>query len=54
MQIIYGPIVQIIADEGKKLTDDDENFFTEVYLGKDASPSDWREVEVPQDEQLFE
>ena len=51
MQIIYGPIVEIIAEEGRTLTNDDINYSTHVYLGKDDVPSNWHEVEVPSDEQ---
>ncbi len=53
MIIIQGPIVEVIADEGKYLTNDDINYSTHLYLGKDDSPSNWHEVpieEVPQDE----
>ena len=52
MTIINGIITEIIADEGKYLTNDDINYSTHLYLGKDDSPSNWYEVEVPQDEQL--
>lgn len=51
MTIIYNQIIEIIADEGKVLTNDDINYSTHLYLGKDDSPSNWREVEVPPDEQ---
>ena len=52
MQIIEGPIVEIIADEGMMLTNDDINYSDHLYLGKADSPSNWHEVpieEVPQD-----
>lgn len=51
MQIIYDVITEIIADEGYTLTNDDINYSTHIYLGKDDVPSNWREVEVPPDEQ---
>ena len=53
MQIIYGLITEIIADEGMTLTNDDINYATHIYLGKNDSPSNWREIpieEVPPDE----
>ncbi len=56
MQIIYGLITEVIADEGMLLTNDDINYSNHLYLGKGDSPSNWHEVpieEVPQDEQLF-
>lgn len=50
MQIIYGPIIEVIADEGMLLTNDDINYSNHLYLGKNDKPSNWHEVEVPQDE----
>lgn len=52
MQIINGPIIEVIADEGKMLTDDDITFVTHLYLSINDSPSNWHEVpieEVPSD-----
>ena len=49
MQIIYENPIHLIADEGKILTDG-ESYSTEVWLGNLDSPSNWHEVEVPQDE----
>lgn len=57
MQIIQGLIIEIIADEGMVLTCDDSNYATHLYLGKDDSPSNWREVpieEVSQENGEFE
>lgn len=53
MQIINGPIIEVIADEGKVLTNDDINYATHLYLSINDSPSNWREIpieEVPPDE----
>lgn len=53
MKIIQGSIIEVIADEGKYLTNDDINFYTHLYLGKNDKPSNWHEVpieEVPEDE----
>lgn len=52
MQIIYGEIVEVIADEGKVLTNDDVNYATHLYLSINDSPSNWHEIpieEVPND-----
>ena len=52
MQIINGPIIEVIADEGKMLTDDGTAFVTHLYLSINDSPSNWHEVpieEVPSD-----
>ena len=54
MQIIYGSIIEIIADEGKLLTNDGINYSDHLYLGKNDSPDNWYEEEAPQEnEQLF-
>ena len=53
MQVINDEIIEVIADEGKVLTNDDINYATHLYLSINDSPSNWREVpieEVPQNE----
>ena len=53
MQIINGIITEVIADEGMVLTNDNINFATHIYLGKNDTPSNWHEIpieEVPPDE----
>lgn len=55
MRIIYENPIHLIADEKMILTDN-EIYSTEVWLGKNDSPSNWHEIpieEVPQNEQLF-
>ena len=52
MKIINNFITEVIADEGMMLTNDDINYTSHIYLGKDDRPSNWHEVpleEVPQD-----
>lgn len=46
MKIINGDIIEVIADEGMVLTNDDINYATHLYLGKYDSPSNWREVPI--------
>lgn len=43
MQIIMENPVHLIADDNMILTDG-ETYSTEVWLGKDASPSNWHEA----------
>lgn len=53
MQVIYNDIIEIIADDGMVLTNDNINYATHLYLGIYDSPSNWHEIpieEVPQDE----
>ena len=55
MIIIQEEIIEVIAEEGMMLTDDNGNYASHLYLGKDDSPSNWHEIpieEVPQDEQF--
>ena len=41
----YKGIVRIFADEGKKITNKDQSFFTDfIYLGKNDSPDNYEEV----------
>ena len=52
MTILNNQIIEIIADDGMVLTNDDINYCTHVYLGIYDSPSNWREIpqeEVPED-----
>lgn len=46
MQIISnGKLIKIIADEGKKITNKNRNFFSDfIYLGKNDSPDNYLEV----------
>lgn len=56
MKILNNEIIEVIADEGMVLTNDNINYATHLYLSINDSPSNWREVpieEVP-NEQLFE
>lgn len=46
MQIINNSIVEIIADEGMVLTNDDINYCTHVYLSINDSSSNWHEVSI--------
>lgn len=46
MTIINGPIIELIADEDKVLTNDDINYATHVYLSINDSPSNWYEVQI--------
>lgn len=41
----YKGIVRIFADEGKKITNKDKNFFSDfIYLGINDSPDNYEEV----------
>ena len=41
----YKGIIRIFADEGKKITNKDQSFFTDfIYLGKNDSPDNYVEV----------
>lgn len=50
MKILDTNPIEIYADEDKILTND-EIYCTQVILGIYDVPSNWREVEVPPDEQ---
>ena len=54
MKVLDENPVHVIADEGKVLTDG-EVYSTEIWLGINDSPANWREIpeeEVPTEEQL--
>ncbi len=46
MQVIdNGKIIKILADEGKKITNTNRDFFSDfIYLGKNDSPDNYEEV----------
>ena len=57
MKIIEGEIIEVIADEGMYLTNDNVNYATHLYLSINDSPSNWWEVpieEVSNDAELPE
>ena len=57
MKIIEGEIIEVIADEGMYLTNDNINYATHLYLSINDSPSNWWEVpieEVSNDAELPE
>lgn len=46
MKIIKSEIIEVIADEGMYLTNDNINYTDHLYLGVNDSPSNWREVPI--------
>lgn len=50
MQIIYGDIIEVIADEGMMLVNKEDETMTahHLWLGVGDSPSNW--LEVPDEE----
>lgn len=46
MQILNNKIIELIADDGNLLTNDNINYCTHVYLSINDSPFNWHEVSI--------